>query len=245
MPIWQSVDKPKSLEQLIIDVVLTPYGVDTANVSKESLQAFRKGADPLQVWFLFGGESSPRIGYAMVDVPASAGVFDRLRRRWPYRGKRCWRYAVGDVSADATYIEDCPALYVEQALLAGNLRGKFAARWLKKWHEASFREWCLAWDLWPLRTTPFMVANYLHELWFEGATPEMIHLARRTISKMHTSMDLDDPTQSITCPVGCDVDPTVQKAHAAYIGPSIPVDRQRIIDELNKRGPRTAPAPMS
>ena len=47
MPIWQSVDKPKSLEQLIIDVVLTPYGVDTANVSKESLQAFRKGADPL------------------------------------------------------------------------------------------------------------------------------------------------------------------------------------------------------
>ena len=229
---WQTIDKPKSLEQLIINDVLTPYGVGTGHVSNQSLQAFGRGEGFINVWFLFGGESSPQIGYAMITRFDGRVLLGRFRRRWPYRGRHRWCYAVGDVAADSPYIEDCPALYVEQALLAGNLSGGFAARWLKNWHKASFRKWCAAWDLWPLRTTPFMVANYLHELWFGGAAPEMIHLARQTIGKMHTSMDLDDPTQSITCLVAC-------------AGPSAQVDRQYVIDELDERVPRTAPAPVS
>ena len=231
---YATVEQPKSLDQLIIEDVLTPYGVDTGHVSKESLQAFRRGTGFINVWFLFGGESSPQIGYAMITRLDGGVPFSRLRRRWPYPGKHRWWYIVGDVATDAPIMEDCPALYVEQALSAGNLSGEPAARWLKQWHEASFREWCAAFCLWPLRTTPFMVASYLHSLWFDDATPEMVRLARRTISEMHASMGLPDPTVDITCPVGCSVTASPLLA-----------DRQRIIDQVHERGTSTVPALVS
>ena len=115
---WQILDQPTSLDQLIEEKVLGAYDVYGAQVSKRSLQAFRRREGCIQMWFLFGGCSSPQIGYAMFDSFDGGGLTGRIRRRW--------HYAVVDVATDTPGIADCPGLYVQKALPAGNLDGEFA-----------------------------------------------------------------------------------------------------------------------